>query len=55
MGRNLVKEMIRRKVNKSIRYYNGTCYVHEEYDADQIFKIRLEYLPAFLHFLANYF
>ena len=43
MGRNLVKEMIRRKLNKSIRYYNGTCYVHEEYDPDQIFKIRLEY------------
>jgi len=43
MGRNLVKEMIRRKINKSIRYYNGTCYVHEEYDADQIFKIRTEY------------
>jgi len=43
MGRNLVKEMIRRKVNKSIRYYNGTCYVHEEYDPDQIFKIRMEY------------
>jgi len=43
MGRNLVKEMIRRKINKSIRYYNGTCYVHEEYNADQIFKIRTEY------------
>ena len=43
MGRNLVKEMIRRKINKSIRYYNGTCYVHEEYDAEQIFKIRTEY------------
>lgn len=43
MGRNLVKEMIRRKIDKSIRYYNGTCYVHEEYDADQIFKIRIEY------------
>lgn len=43
MGRNLVKEMIRRKADKHVRYYNGTCYVHEEYDPDQIFKIRLEY------------
>lgn len=43
MGRNLVKEMIRRNIKKSIRYYNGTCYVHEEYDPDQIFKIRQEY------------
>jgi len=43
MGRNLVKEMNRRGVAKSIRFYNGTCYVHEDYDADQIFKIRTEY------------
>ena len=43
MGQNLVKEMNRRQVNKDIRFFNGTCYVHEEYDADQIFKIRTEY------------
>jgi len=43
MGQNLVTEMNRRKVRKEIRFYNGTCYVHEEYDADQIFKIRIEY------------
>jgi quinolinate synthase len=43
MGKNLVKEMNRRKVDKDISFYNGTCYVHEEYDAEQIFKIRTEY------------
>ncbi len=53
MGRNLVKEMILRKVNKSIRYYNGTCYVHEEYDADQIFKINIGYFLD-KHLLAGY-
>jgi quinolinate synthase len=43
MGENLVKEMERRGVNKDIRYFNGTCYVHEEYDAQQIFRIRSAY------------
>ena len=35
--------MHRRGIHKDIQYYGGTCYVHEEYDADQIFKIRTEY------------
>jgi len=43
MGKNLVKEMKIRGVKKEIRYFTGTCYVHEEYDAEQIFKIRTEY------------
>lgn len=46
MGKNLVAEMKERGVNKDIRYSNGTCYVHEEYDAEQIFKIRTEYPEA---------
>jgi len=43
MGLNLVAEMKRRGVKKDIRFFDGTCYVHEEYDAEQIFGIRTEY------------
>ena len=43
MGKNLANEMKRRGIKKDIRYYSGTCYVHEEYNADQIFRIRTEY------------
>ena len=43
MAQNLVQAMEARGVAKEIRFFNGTCYVHEEYDAEQIFKIRLEY------------
>lgn len=43
MGQNLVNEMKKRGVKKDIRFWNGTCYVHEEYTAEQIFKIRSEY------------
>jgi quinolinate synthase len=43
MGQNLVNEMKRLGVVKDIRYFTGTCYVHEEYDAQQIFRIRTEY------------
>lgn len=43
MGLNLVKEMTARGLKKDIRFYSGTCYVHEEYDHEQIMKIRMEY------------
>lgn len=46
MGENLKNEMKRKGLNKEIRYYNGTCYVHEEYDIEQILKVRLEYPEA---------
>lgn len=46
MGINVVNELKKRGVNKEIEYYSGTCYVHEEYDAEQIFKIRTEYPEA---------
>ena len=32
-----------RGVKKDIQFYHGTCYVHEEYDREQILKVRLEY------------
>ncbi len=43
MGQNLANEMRRRGVKKDIRYFNGSCYVHEEYGEEQIFRIRTEY------------
>lgn len=46
MGQNLRNEMKRRGINKDIQFYNGTCYVHEEYTPEQILKIRLEYPQA---------
>jgi quinolinate synthase len=46
MGQNLIAEMKRRGLKKDIRYYTGTCYVHEEYNAEEIQRIRLEYPNA---------
>ncbi len=46
MGQNLQNEMHRRGVKKDIQYYGGTCYVHEEYDVEDLQKIRLEYPEA---------
>ena len=46
MGQNLANELKRRGVKKDIRYYSGTCYVHEEYNAEDIFRIRTEYPGA---------
>lgn len=46
MGMNLVNEMKRRKINKTIHFWSGSCYVHEEYTREQILKIRLEYPEA---------
>jgi quinolinate synthase len=43
MGMNLKNEMARRGVKKDIQFWNGTCYVHEEYTQEQIFKVRTEY------------
>ncbi|MBF0484916.1 MAG: quinolinate synthase NadA [Candidatus Omnitrophica bacterium] len=43
MGQNLVNEMKKRGIKKDIKFWNGVCYVHEEYTAEQIFKVRSEY------------
>jgi quinolinate synthase len=46
MGENLKNEMARRGVKKDIKFYSGTCYVHEDYGIEEILKIRLEYPGA---------
>jgi quinolinate synthase len=43
MGRNLQEEMIRRGVKKDIRLYEGTCYVHEQYDPEMIRFMRVKF------------
>ncbi len=46
MGENLSNHFKRRGLNKDIKYFDGVCYVHEEYDIEDILKIRLEYPEA---------
>ena len=46
MGQNLKNYMERQGIKKDIKFYTGTCYVHEDYSMDDIFKIRLEYPDA---------
>ncbi len=48
MGENLKNAMVRRGINKDIRYFNGTCYVHEDYGIEQVLKIRLEHPEALI-------
>ena len=43
MGENIVKEMQKRGVKKDIKLWDGTCYVHEEYEAETIDFLRAQY------------
>jgi quinolinate synthase len=45
MGENVQDEMKRRGVQKEIRLYEGNCYVHAEYDAGRVSRLRKQY-PA---------
>ncbi|MCH2206869.1 MAG: quinolinate synthase NadA, partial [Lentisphaerales bacterium] len=40
MGLNIIDEMKRRQVNKEIKVWHGSCYVHEEYDPEMIEYLR---------------
>ena len=46
MGQNLKNYMERQGIKKDIKFYSGTCYVHEDYSMDDILKVRLEYPDA---------
>jgi len=46
MGQNLKNYIERQGIKKDIKFYTGTCYVHEDYGIDDILKIRLEYPDA---------
>ena len=43
MGRNLQEEMARRGVVKDIKVFEGTCYVHEQYDPEMIRFMRVKF------------
>jgi quinolinate synthase len=43
MGENLQDEMKRRGIEKEILLYEGNCYVHAEYDADRVGRLRKQY------------
>ena len=43
MAKNLINELAKRKVNKTIKYWDGSCYVHEEYEPDMIEYLRLKH------------
>jgi quinolinate synthase len=43
MGENIIEEMARRGVKKDIALWDGTCYVHEDYDPEIITYLRMEH------------
>lgn len=43
MGQNIEDEMRRRGVEKEFVLWDGTCYVHEEYTAEQVDEVRAKY------------
>lgn len=43
MAQNVIADFKKRGVEKNIKYWDGTCYVHEEYDTDMIDFLRVEY------------
>lgn len=46
MGQNLITEMKKRGVEKEIEYFSGTCYVHEEYQLQQLLALKKQYPDA---------
>jgi quinolinate synthase len=43
MGKNIENEAKKRGLEKTIKYWDGVCYVHEEYDPDMVRFFRSEY------------
>jgi quinolinate synthase len=43
MGLNIIEEMERRGVKKDIKLWTGTCYVHEEYNPEMIYKLKFQH------------
>jgi len=43
MGKNIIETMQQRGVSKTIRLWDGTCYVHEEYNPEMIDLLKLDY------------
>ncbi|MBG91022.1 MAG: quinolinate synthase [Actinobacteria bacterium] len=46
MGQNLVNELAEKGVKKEVKYWDGTCYVHEDYDPELVAYIRQKHPKA---------
>lgn len=46
MGENVIKFLEKKGVKKEIEVYNGTCYVHEEYEPESIDRVRRNFPGA---------
>ena len=51
MGENIIQNLKKKGVNKSIELWDGTCYVHEEYRPETIDQVRknLEGVEVLVH------
>jgi len=43
MGKNLIEVLEKKGITKTIKLWDGVCYVHEEYDPEMIEYLRLEH------------
>ncbi|MDA1354133.1 MAG: quinolinate synthase NadA [bacterium] len=43
MAKNVIRHLEERGIKKDIKYSDGTCYVHETYDADMIHYLKTQY------------
>lgn len=46
MGKNIERHLQEKGIQKEFLYSNGTCYVHEQYDLDQVNRIKASYPNA---------
>lgn len=51
MGKNIINELEKKGIKKNIKFWGGTCYVHEEYSPEMIEYIRIQYPDV--HILAH--
>jgi quinolinate synthase len=43
MAKNVINDFEKRGIKKNIKFWDGTCYVHEEYSPEMIEYIRIQY------------
>ena len=43
MAKNIINELEKRKIKKEILYWEGSCYVHEEYNPEMIEYIKIKH------------
>ncbi len=43
MAQNIIDDLAKKGIKKDIQYWDGTCYVHEDYDTEMIEFLRVQY------------